>query len=330
MAALRAQVPTRVAELARELAWLDQLDIAQPPPGAAPAELRVVVFNAERGSRFDGIAALLTSHPSLRNADVLLLNEVDWGMARSGNRHVTRDLAGLLDLGYVFGAEFLELTKGEAAELDCPGENTFSLHGNAILSRWPLRSARLLRLPRHCSWADGTQARIGGRMALLAEMETEGGPLTLVSVHLENRTTPSGRQAQMRTVLDAVAESPMVLIGGDLNTATLDGGDDMQILSVPEMLQSDPQRLRCPEGYEPLIGDVRSAGFLVDPINVPGESTAVPMGIPDPTYWLKLDWLFARGLRPLTHLEPPSVVRAEHDDGRVSDHDFVVARLACV
>jgi endonuclease/exonuclease/phosphatase family metal-dependent hydrolase len=327
IAALGGQVASRAAELACELVWLDSVDVRQPPVGSLPSQLHVVTFNAERGSRFDGICRLLTTHPALRDADVLLLNEVDWGMARSDNRHVARELADVLGLGYVFGIEFVELTKGEAAELDSPGENTWSLHGNAVLSRWPLQQPRLLRLPRRCSWAEGTQQRIGGRMAVLAELETAGGPLTLASVHLENRTTPQGRQQQMQALLDALAGNHAALIGGDLNTATLDGGDDLQILSVPEMLQRDPQRLRHPQPYEPLFDDVRAGGFVVDALNVAQVSTNVPMGILDPAYGLKLDWLFGRGLEPANHPEPPQVVRAEWQGTRVSDHDFVVAHV---
>ena len=325
IAALRAAVATCSLELAAQLTWLDTLDVRQPRAGAPPAELQVVMFNAERGSRFEGIRELLTSHPALRDADVLLLNEVDWGMARSANRHVTRDLAAALGVGYAFGIEFLELTKGEAGELDAPGDNTRSLHGNAILSRWPLVQPRLLRLPLRCSWAVGSQARLGGRMALLAEVETVSGPLTLACTHLENRTTPDGRREQMQALLHALPAQRAALIGGDLNTSTIDAGQDEQILAVPLYLQADPHRLRSPEPYEPLFVAVRAAGFLVDEVNASNVPTSIPLGIPDPTYWLKLDWIFARGVS--ASAQPPQVVAATTDGKRVSDHDFVVAHL---
>ena len=328
IAALRDQVGSRHAELARELTWLDYLD-ARPTAAAPPAtHVKVVAFNAERGTCFEGIHKLLSEHPTLRDADVVLLNEVDWGMARSGNRHVARDLALALGLGYVFAIEFLELTKGEAAELDAPGDNTTSLHGNAILSRWPLANARVLRLPAHCSWAAGSQARIGGRAALLAEVPTGAGSLTLACTHLENRTTPDGRRDQMRAILAAVDDCERVIIGGDLNTSTLDAGQNDQILAVPQYLAENPDRLRNPEPYEPLFGDVRAASFLIDEINAPNIPTNVPLGIQDQAYWLKLDWLFARGLGP-SSVFPPQVIPAEQGSRRVSDHDFVVACFEC-
>jgi endonuclease/exonuclease/phosphatase family metal-dependent hydrolase len=328
LGALRAQVTTRSLELQRELTWLDTLDVRHAPPGTPPTRLRVALFNVERGSRFEGIVALLRTHPAIRDADVLLLNEVDWGMARSANRHVTRDLAEVLGLGYVFGIEFLELTKGEAAELEAPGENTLSLHGNAILSRFPLHNVRMLRLPRCCSWADGSQLRVGGRMALIAEIETAVGPLTVVCTHLENRTSPEGRQDQMHAVLEAVPAGVPAVVGGDLNTSTIDAGRDDQILWLIEQLVHEPLRIRRPEPYEPLFADVRRAGFFVDEANPADVPTNVPLGIPDPTYWLKLDWIFVRGLSVDTNGWSPAVVPAVHNGSRVSDHDCAVVQVA--
>lgn len=325
LAALRSQLAVRAEDLARELDWLAHVEVVQPAVQAVPRELTVVAFNAERGSRFDGIRSLLREHPELRDADVVLLSEVDWGMARSANRHVTRELADALGLGYAFGVEFLELTKGEAAELEAPGDNTYSFHGNAILSRFPLQGARIVRLPRRCSWSAGSQLRIGGRMAIVAEVATAAGPVTLASVHLENRTDPLGRRDQMRVLLDAIDPGAPAVIAGDLNTSTIDAGVDEEILSVPFLLADNPNRLKNPEPFEPLFEDMSSAGFLIAELNPAGAPTAVPLGIADPTYWLKLDWLFARGLTPLT---PGIVVAAEHDGVRVSDHDFLVARLA--
>jgi endonuclease/exonuclease/phosphatase family metal-dependent hydrolase len=328
IAALHAQVATRSVELADELRWLDSLDARQPPPAAPPATMRVAVFNIERGSRYDGILALLRTHPALRDIDVLLLNEADWGMARSGNRHVARDLAADLGLGYTFGIEFLELTKGEAAELESDGENTWSFHGNAILSRWPLHDARLVRLPTRCSWAAGTQARIGGRMALLAEVETSAGQVTVACTHLENRTSPDGRRDQMRALLDALPAGGTAVIGGDLNTCTVDAGRDEQILWLLDRLRSEPLRIRAPEPHEPLFADVRAAGFLVDEVNARDVPTNVPLGIRDATYWPKLDWIFTRGLEVDGQADPAQVIPAEHEGVRVSDHDCVVAQVA--
>jgi endonuclease/exonuclease/phosphatase family metal-dependent hydrolase len=325
--ALRTRLAERGAEPVAELDWLDALDVIPPPQAAqATRELAVGVFNAERGTHFDGIVALLTQHEALRGVDVWLLNEVDWGMARSANRHVARELAARLGMGGIFAIEFIELSKGFGPEAEAPGDNSRSLHGNAILSRYALRRPRVQRLPGRCAWAEGDQPRIGGRMALLAELDGDAGGLTLVCTHLENRTSPAGRLAQMQALLDALPPGA-ALIGGDLNTATIDGARPEELYSIPDHLRVDPERLRRPQTYEPLFGAVRGAGFDIEPFNAAGVPTAVPLGIDDQTYWLKLDWLFGRGATAMVDPHSPCVVPARHAGRRVSDHDIVVARV---
>ena len=67
----------------------------QRAPGAQPLgeQVRVAAWNIQRGRRFDELLRALREEPTLAAADVLLLSEVDCGMARSGNRHVARALA---------------------------------------------------------------------------------------------------------------------------------------------------------------------------------------------------------------------------------------------
>lgn len=323
--ALRRRLPAEHGSLAAELPWLDTVECGGDGEPCVDSDVRVVAFNAERGTRFDEICALLRSEPRLRDADVLLLSEVDWGMARSGNRHVARDLAAALGMTYLFGVEFLELTKGDAREAAVPGENTNSLHGNAILSRFRLSRPRVVRLPALCAWNEPEQARVGGRMALIAEVDTPAGAVAFASVHLENRTSPEGRRTQMRAVIDALAGTERAVVAGDLNTSTIDPDDPAQLFSLPDLLRGEPRRLVRPQRHEPLFAEMSAAGFLIEEINETDVATSVPMGIEDPAYWLKLDWMFARGLRVTA---PPRVVVARAAGGRVSDHDFLVGELA--
>ena len=98
----------------------------------------------------------------LQSADVLVLNEVDWGMKRSDYRAVVKDLADALKMNWAYGVEFVEVdpkilgtqsfanveNQNERKEL----EDLFSvdkarllgLHGTAILSRYPLRDVKLV------------------------------------------------------------------------------------------------------------------------------------------------------------------------------------------
>jgi hypothetical protein len=63
----------------------------------------------------DGIIQALKNHSALRDKDVLLLTELDHGMARSGNRFVAREIAQALNLNYAFVPVLYPLCKREAA-----------------------------------------------------------------------------------------------------------------------------------------------------------------------------------------------------------------------
>ena len=118
-------------------------------PGRDPARVRVVHWNLEHGNRFDDITRALTTHPDLVHADLLSLNEADLGMARSGNRDVAAELGQRLGLHAAWAAMFLESTLGRDDDAlgAVPEDNRESLFGLAMLSRWPIRSARCVPLP---------------------------------------------------------------------------------------------------------------------------------------------------------------------------------------
>ena len=61
------------------------------------------------------IDALLREHPLIGASDLLLLTELDYGMARSGNRFVAREIARALNLNYAIA--YHERLKGEWSAL---------------------------------------------------------------------------------------------------------------------------------------------------------------------------------------------------------------------
>ena len=81
--------------------------------------LKVVEFNAERGTKWLETALKFSSDEYLKDADIIILNEMDIGMARSGNHHTTRLLAYALGLNFAWGLEFVELTNGDQKEQVC-------------------------------------------------------------------------------------------------------------------------------------------------------------------------------------------------------------------
>ncbi len=255
--------------------------------------VRASLWNIERGLNFDLIQSALrnpeefqrdsgyearpnNNHQviasqlrALQDTDVLILNEVDVGMKRTGYRDVSRDLAAALDMSYAYAVEFVEVDPvfdlglekidlPDASEqqrldqdLQIDRARYRGLHGNAVLSRYPIESARVFRLPTCYDWYGKEiqavaklehgkrwtarklfrerierEIRRGGRMALIVDLRVPAlptGRLTVISVHLENRCPPECRQKQMRALLDTIRtiNNPVVL-GGDLNTSGQD------------------------------------------------------------------------------------------------------------
>jgi hypothetical protein len=101
---------------ARISALLDGVRVHTPPaprPAAGdPRRVRVAHWNLEHGNRFVEIAHALERQPALAEADLVTLNEVDLGMARSGNRDVAAELGSRLGLHSAWTAMFLESTRG--------------------------------------------------------------------------------------------------------------------------------------------------------------------------------------------------------------------------
>jgi endonuclease/exonuclease/phosphatase family metal-dependent hydrolase len=258
--------------------------------------LRIVEWNIERGLEYDavklaftdaaGFARLIDSkaYPRgsekrrrvlqqvalMKQADVIVLNEVDFGMRRTDYRNVAGDLAAALRMNYAYGVEFVEvdpIALGReqfeelppedraklASEISVDQTRYRGLHGNAILSRFPLENVRVEPFEHqpHDWYKDELKSvrpleagkrkagelvfqekvqrevRRGGRMMLTAEIRDArlpGGRLTIVATHLEDKTKPEGRRKQLEELLARIKDvnSPVV-VAGDMNTTTQDG-----------------------------------------------------------------------------------------------------------
>lgn len=152
--------------------------------------LRVATWNIERGIEYEAIEAVLSDEAkfaamldakkfpaesekrrelleqaaALRAADVIILNEVDFGLRRTGYRNVAERLARRLGMNYAFGVQFVELTAigytQERRRRADPEEEEIvqqiridparykGLHGIAVLSRFPLENVRLVPFRR--------------------------------------------------------------------------------------------------------------------------------------------------------------------------------------
>lgn len=308
--------------------WEAETGSFAPPPKAAAKELGALMFNMERGVHLPEIQEFLRDCPEAQPFDLILANELDDGCARSGNRNTARELARSFGLNYAWGLEFIELVNDE---------NKKGFHGNAVFSRWPIRRAGVIRLPEQYNWYFDRQRRIGGRLAVFAELDVGGRPLGAVSIHLENRTHGQGRKAQMEAILKTVEKElpdmPLIL-GGDLNTNTFDGRSKEDIGAVAA---SPDLRRRCLEEatrYEELLPMAEAAGYRILPKEPrPTRRKPLPGGDFLP---LRLDWILLRGLsaaesrvistarEDLVYARPGSALAA-FDGAELSDHNAVWA-----
>jgi len=287
-----------------------------------------VAWNAERCRSVEAAAGLLAR----ADADAWLLSEMDWGMARSAQRHATRDLAAALGGGYVFAVEFLELGLGNEAErARHAGEsNEVGYHGGAIVSRHPLLDPALVRLGGDGDWFDGTRGerRVGGRIAVLAKLRVGGTELALASVHLESHADPEERAGQMQTLLDALddyAPGAPALVGGDVNAHSLGTRHFRDRELLRRTVEEDPGRLARPERHEPLFAVAERAGFDRHACNARESTERRREPAPSARGVLKLDWFFARGLET----SDPEVIPAVDATGHaLSDHEAIAVTVA--
>ncbi|MGC2238943.1 MAG: endonuclease/exonuclease/phosphatase family protein [Pyrinomonadaceae bacterium] len=208
-------------EVERILNAVAQEDFA-PATSEKTDKVSALAWNIERGNVFEGIVFALKNHRNLRNKDVLLLTELDYGMARSGNRFVARELAKELKLNYAFAPVYIALQKGSGVESEVEGENENSLHGLAMFSKYPIKNVRAVPLPNGKDKMLGKEKRLGYLRALIADIEHPLGTFRAVTTHLDAHSSREHRRLQMKIILDALDKLPELptILGGDWNTTT--------------------------------------------------------------------------------------------------------------
>jgi endonuclease/exonuclease/phosphatase family metal-dependent hydrolase len=180
----------------------------------APKTVRVLVFNIHAGkdaagaSNLQRVAELVDS----TDADIVLLQEVDRGTARSGNVDQVAALQQATGFDAAFGPSLARYDGGE--------------YGIAVLSRWGIG----LRQTTPLSVAPA-QARAGGsaepRVALLMLTSSRIGTFRAINTHLD----PSDAQARGQEIGRLVGlfkeqppSGPPIVVGGDFNATPDDAG----------------------------------------------------------------------------------------------------------
>ena len=143
------------------------------------------------------------------NADIVLLNEVDFNCTWSGGQNQAIALAQ--SAGYPFYATQANLDFGFIY-----GRWYF---GNAILSRYPIREATAVELQPVNEWEDWL---VGCKRGILCKCDIGGlDRISIMGLHLESRGEAI-RVKQVDQVVEAARNiSDGLVIAGDLNTTPL-------------------------------------------------------------------------------------------------------------
>eukprot|EP00581_Thalassiosira_minuscula_P004904 CAMPEP_0183741612 /NCGR_PEP_ID=MMETSP0737-20130205/62605_1 /TAXON_ID=385413 /ORGANISM="Thalassiosira miniscula, Strain CCMP1093" /LENGTH=686 /DNA_ID=CAMNT_0025977005 /DNA_START=69 /DNA_END=2126 /DNA_ORIENTATION=+ len=187
--------------------------------------LKAIAFNAERGKHWPEFVAMIREMFNSSRPDIIILNEMDVGMARSGNVHTARKVAFELGMNYAWGLEYVELTNGNGEEQHATMgmNNELGLHGNAILSTCQIFDPLIVRDPLNEKQfstrklpinARGTEIRLGGRMGLFVRIGSRDRHLIVGSVH---KISPGMHTFKLKTYFNITPHQQLgILAGGDV------------------------------------------------------------------------------------------------------------------
>lgn len=322
--------------------------------------VETVAWNIERGSVFQGILDALKNHDDLRDKDLYLLTELDYGMARSRNRFVAQELAKSLKLNYAFAPVYIALQKGSGVESDVSGENKQSIHGLALFSKYPLKNVHAVDLPNGKDKMIGKEKRLGYLRAVVADIEHPAGTFRAVTVHLDVHCSRRHRELQVKIILDHLDTLPNLptIIGGDFNTTTYNAQNATRailgfwhrvMMGVNKVVKNHypyPER-RFEKG---LFEEFSKHGFEYKNFNELGVGTLhydmenaayntnlgdwVPKWCFPFIFWaarkvggkfsLRLDWYFGKNIEIADNKNPQTIGDLKNEAGtQLSDHDAI-------
>ena len=307
--------------------------------------LRAIYWNIERGIHFDPIRIALSepekfdqvlsekkdpkSKPLtpdqlktvkeqldiIQRADLLIFNEVDYGVTRTDYRDVARDLAKALNMNYAYGVEFLEvdplnlgLEKVEMEDkeaqadiqksFDVDESRYLGMHGTAILSRYPIRKATLRPLPVCYDWYASEKKEIS---------KLEAGRRKGANLAFMERIAREVRRGG-RTVLFAelaVPESPtgaVTVVAPHLENKCKPGCREKQAIQILEWIRGD---------HNPVVlgGDLNTTGADNAPVSV---SKVLSDRVKDYDKWAVAAVKWSTGA-PTILLMPVNMMRNKND-----------------
>jgi endonuclease/exonuclease/phosphatase family metal-dependent hydrolase len=294
--------------------------------------LRVVEWNIERGLEYDAIKSAftdparfaklidLTAYPRgsskrklireqialMKEADVIVLNEVDWGMKRTDYRNVAADLASALGMNYAYGVEFVEVdpialglekfeelsekdAAGLAREIRVDQKLYRGLHGTAILSRFSLENVRLQ--PFEHQPHDWYKEELEG-VKPLEEGKRKAGELVFQE-KVRREVRRGGRMMLTAEIADArIPDGRMVVVATHLEDKTKPEGRRKQL---EELLG----RIQSMEAPVVVAGDMNTSTHDTTPTSVERE---LKKRLGSKSFWLR------QGLGILTGIKLPRLL----------------------
>jgi len=307
--------------------------------------LRAILWNIERGIQFDPIRIALSEPDKfdqvlaerkdpktepltpdelkvvkqqldfLQPADLLILNEVDYGVTRTDYRDVGGGLAKALHMNYAYGVEFLEidpLNLGlEKVQLEDPEAQAdiqksfdvdksryLGMHGTAVLSRYPVRKAVLRPLPVCYDWYASEKKEV----SKLEEGRRKGANLAFME-RISREIRRGGRTVLIVEL--AVPESPtgaVTVVAPHLENKCKPGCRLKQALQILEWIKAD---------HNPVIlaGDLNTTGSDNAPVSV---SKVLKDRLKDPDKWAIQAVKWSTGA-PTILLMPVNMMRNKND-----------------
>lgn len=286
-------------------------------PGLGPL-LRTAMWNIERGQEFDlvrlaftdtdglmkeaakrheeekaemsanAMAAARKQAEWLREADVVVLNEVDWGMTRTDYREVGRELAQAARMNFAYGVEFVEVDKLYLGDEDIdltdeqkeaeirkgllPDKSRYlGLHGSAVMARYPILSARIHRLRRCYDW-------YGKERDEIAKLE-KGRREVAEKVFLERISREVRHGGRMALIVElAVPEAP----GGKVTVVAAHLENKCQPKCRQDQMTDLLNQLRETPGVVIMAGDMNTTGSDAAPTSVRRE---ISKRVKNPRFW---------------------------------------------
>jgi endonuclease/exonuclease/phosphatase family metal-dependent hydrolase len=207
--------------------------------------------------------------------------------------------------------------------------NVERVHGNAILSRWPLRDVR--RIPMPVEFGLVPPLRASHRHACGFARHHRWSWCAAHGGRCPSRGLrhPMQRARQMRVLLQSLDDAPRAIVGGDFNTLGVLPGWRGGIRLLRERAHDVHRLTPSVALHEPLFEEARRAGFSWRDLNAPSATWRVSRLLPS-SLGAKLDWVFGREVS----VEPGSAAVVSAQIGsrsrrlsRLSDHDGLSLRV---